>query len=137
MYHAALVGHFSQKHLLFILQYPEALYLAGEFCELLVASHFHGILNLNAASNTSNTNAVMLTLKLHHSRQDGFSDEQLDKLGSFFEHVPCETGFRVQRIPGSEVIQICEPVWQLIAPNGGIAHMYWHLEVAEMITHVA
>ena len=35
------------------------------------------------------------------------------------------------------IIQICEPVWQLIAPNGGVAHMYWDVEEADMIKHVA
>ena len=101
MYHAALVGHFSQKHLQFILQYPEARSLGYEFSEC-IASHFHGMLDLSAPSNTSNTNVVMLTLKLHHSRQGGFSDEQLDILGSFFQQVPCEVGFNVQSTPGSD-----------------------------------
>ena len=76
MLHASLSGHLSQKHLHFILEHPEptGYFLRAVFAEL-VTGCLCGKLNMSVA----NSNIVMLTLKLYHSRQAGFTDTELDK----------------------------------------------------------
>ena len=70
MLHASLLGHFSQKHLNFILEHPEP---AGRFLRLFFADLVKDCLSDKLDMSDANSNVVMLTLKLYHSRQAGFT----------------------------------------------------------------
>ena len=84
----------------------------------------------------ANSNVVMLTLKLYHSRQAGFTDTELDKLGDFFSEVPASAASEAIPSAGTPLIMVCEPVWQLISPAGTIFRVYWGAD-PEVIDHVA
>ena len=66
--------------------------------------------------------AALLRLKLHHGRQAGLSDDELEKLSSFFASLPahCWCG-------QLGLCSICEPVWQLIAPGGTSSSVHWRV----------
>ena len=132
MLHASLVGHFGQ-HLNFILEHPEP---AGHFLRLFFADLVTDCLSDKLDMSDANSNVVMLTLKLYHSRQAGFTDTELDKLGDFFSEVPASAASEAIPSAGTPLIMVCEPVWQLISPAGTVFRVYWGAD-PEVIDPVA
>ena len=134
MYHFSLVGHLSQKHLHFILQHPgkqerDLQWLSAE----RVVAGFADVFEVDPANDTK---VVMLTMKVYHSRQAGYSDDELDQLSELLASVP---GYLCCWLMDSEldpVTLMCEPVWQLVGPAGSVNLMYWSLEDSEAISHV-
>ena len=139
-YHASLVGHLSQRHLHFLLQHPqpEQAWAYGYFSE-------HAVNRLDEALKVDANNAtriVLFTLKVYHSRQAGFSDDELDKLGAVFRSFPIHTRLWLWETPLAEgsdetVTLICEPYWQLMSPSKQASCMEWNTQDAESIDHVA
>ena len=86
------------------------------------------------SSNT--TQVVMLTLKMYHSRQAGFTDEELDKLGGIFKFIPFEISCYLRSSDFTPLILICEPVWQLLSPATHAIRMPWEMQ-DECVRYVA
>ena len=74
----------------------------------------------------------MLTFQLHHTRQAGFSDEELDGLGFFFRHVPGH-GLLADHIRAGQVFEggciVSTPTWQLVAPDGCSLDLFWLTDI--------
>ena len=130
-YHASVVGHLSQRHLQYLLQHPDP--DSGGFAEYAVGQLVEA-LKVDASNNTR---VVLLTLKVYHSRQAGFSDDELDKLGAVFDSFPSHTRFWLWDSPLQPATLICEPVWQLLSPSKQVSCMYWDVQDPECIDAVA
>lgn len=130
-YHATLVGYLGQRHLQFILQHPNPLHAHLHYhFALSAASHFTGKLVVDPS--TADV-VIAFTLTVFHSRQGGFSDDELDRLSSAFSSFPelvCCNFVHQMRNGGAAdhdhpVKLVCEPVWQLLSPTKHASCMHW------------
>ena len=118
---ASLVGHLSQILLQTAVvegfgKLPQE-DLGSVLCEVFGACHF-------PVEESNDT--FLLTFKLTHSRQAGFSNAELDALGFFFRHVPA-TFAQWVKLHGRQkrAYVVCPPNWHLIAPDGSSLKAFW------------
>lgn len=134
MYHVSFVGHFSQMQLRLALQHPDMGELQQQFASCVIGRSMDVLDELDPAPSA---NVIMLTLQLFHSRQDGFSDEELDKLGDLFACIPYQVSCWLIDSPFDPITFICEPIWQLMSPDMQVKRMYWDLDDHDTVTAVA
>ena len=135
-YHASLTGQISLSHLKFILQHPDL--VGADFDRKFGSEVAEQFLDKLQEVSSNTTQVVMLTLKLYHSRQAGFTDEELDKLGSIFKFkfIPSEISCYLRSSDFTPLILICEPVWQLLSPAKHVNYMPWEMQ-DECVRYVA
>ena len=134
-YHASLVGHLTQMHLQFRFEHPQLQEAELHNCLSEIAvGRLHEALQVDAINATK---VVMFTLQVYHSRQAGFSDAELDKLGAVFHTFPADASLWLLETPLEPATLMCEPVWQLLSPSKQASCMYWDTEDTESIFRVA
>ena len=122
MTHATFLGSFDESHLAVILQcssWDEQVHLQALFAEALVRQL--GCFTLGAGDD----DVFLLTLKVYHNMQTGFSDADLDTLGKLFAKVPKEFAYWLDDELQQIHTVLCEPSWKLLDPAGSATHMYW------------
>ena len=140
-YHASLIGHLNQSHLLYILQHPKPAFTwrQGQF-----AAYAMGRYNEMLKVHPSTVDIVLVfTLQVYHSRQAGLSDDEHDKLSAYFQSFPAQICrcFSDQMLHAAAdrhapVKVVCEPVWQLISPSKVASCMYWDTEDPDYVHYV-
>ena len=89
----------------------------------------------------SDNETFLLTFKLYHSKQAGFSPRELDALGFFFRFVPsCFSAWVKANMDAADVSIICSPTWQLIAPDNSSLNAFWMMSnrnEVDLVTDVA
>ena len=134
-YHISLVGHLDLSHLKFILQHPDL--LGADLHHAFgsrVANCLSRIIDLMSSQTTQ---VVMLTLKVYHSRQDGFSDFELDQLGRLFRALPDEISCYLAEADFEPLTLVCEPVWQLVSPAQVTSCMPWIVQDPDYIAELS
>ena len=142
IYHTSVTGHFGQKELQLIL-YPGSPYiqLLSEYFTKriihLLSPAQAAFSDLDDSYIPGGTAVFMLTFQLHHSRQTGFTAEELDILGDFIAPLPNAYAPWVLEPENFNRHVICAPAWQLISPAGQVLACYWDIASRIHISRVA
>ena len=133
VYHLSLVGHLSERHMQYILQQGSS---DAALLNEQVIEQFENRIGdeLRAGRPELHASAVFMTFKLHHSRQQGFTDSELDRLGTIFADLPWILSGRTRMV---DIRSICEPLWQLVSPHGQAIGMYWQVTRSRDVDYVA
>ena len=130
--HVSLIGSFTRRELLYIMTQTQLdlRWLARELVELLCGS-IQDALKMRTPL-FSVFDHTLLTLRLHHGQQRGFSDAGLERFSTLFAGLPIQFA---STMDGEGLFSICEPRWCLHSP---ITYVYVQWNIADKgFDHVA
>ena len=131
--HVSLIGSFCGKEGQYILQQDDTnLDWLGTDLMKLIGDPMSAQLS-DMQDETMDVGYAFFTLRLYHSRQAGFSDQELECFSKLFSGLPIEF---IRTADEEGMSAICEPRWRLISPSAQVS-VQWHillehLQVAEL-----
>ena len=122
-YYISLNGHFGPRHLSYIMQQDTkdlqclAGWTAGTVMQKIKAG-FNSMFRDGERLAAS----VLLRLKLYHGRQDGVSDDELERISMLFARLPWNFNNWCEE---QVLVSVIEPVWQVVSPGGTTVLAHW------------
>lgn len=123
-YCISLNGHFGPRHLRYIMQQDlqDARCLGRRVMRILVQNMKAGFDDM-FGNDERVASTVLLRFKLYHGRQEGLSDDELERLSIVFTSMPASFGNWCHE---ERLLSMVEPVWQIVSPAGSTLYAHWH-----------